>query len=223
MEDNLKYLFETHAHTSEISPCSQVCASDVIIDYHKKGYDGVIITDHVGNWSFDMLTGTWKDKIDLMVKAYKSAKKMGDRLGVKVLFGMEAALSNPYRDYLVYGFDYDFLYQYENIHEMNLEKFYRLAQENDFILIAAHPLRYDRNSMDARYLDGVEIYNGNPRKNNNNDKALKWANKNNMIKLAGSDYHQHGDISAGVYLPLVPDTIKEFVEIIKSGNYELIP
>lgn len=222
MKKNMKYKFETHAHTSEISPCAQVKAKQVVQTYHENGYDGIVLTDHVGNWSFDVMNGSWQDKIDNLARVYDEAKNTGQKLGIKVFFGIELALADPYRDHLVYGIDFDFLYKHEYIYEMNNKDFYKLAVENNFLLIAAHPFRYMQNTMDARYLHGVEVYNGNMRQKNNNDKALKWAKKNNMIELSGSDYHEVGDISAGIYLPSLPNTMLEFIDALRNNNHELV-
>lgn len=218
----MKYKFETHAHTSEISPCANVKASDMVRRYYEHGYAGIVITDHVGGWSFDVMSGSWKDKVDKLIRTYDIAKNTGEKLGISVLFGIELALANPYRDHLVYGIDYDLLYKYEYMYTMGVQDFYKIADDNNFLLIAAHPCRYEKNTMDARYLHGVEVYNGNIRQVNNNEKALKWAKKHEIMQLSGSDYHELGDISAGIYLPSVPKTIYEFTAILRSGKYSLI-
>lgn len=217
----MKYKFETHSHTSEISPCAHVNASDVVKTYHDSGYSGVVITDHVGGWSFDAMHGSWKDKIDTLNKTYDIAKNTGEKLGMSVLFGIELALADPYRDYLVYGIDFEFLYENEYLYYMNNKEFFEIAQENNYLLFAAHPYRYAHSTMDSRYLHGVEVYNGNIRHENNNEKALAWAEKHSKIQLAGSDYHEHGDISAGIYLPTVPNTMPEFIDMLKNNKHTL--
>lgn len=219
----MKYLFETHAHTSQVSPCSLVEASDVVKEYSDKGYAGIIITDHVGKWSFERLKCPWEKKIDLLIGAYEIAKKTGDELGIKVLFGIEICLGINHRDYLAYGVDYDFLYKHKDVYKMELEDFFPLAQENDILLLGAHPFRYQNHTPNASLMHGVEVFNGNPRHNSNNNKAKKWAESNDLIQLSGSDFHEYGDVSAGVMLPSIPETTKEFVELIRSGDYELVP
>ena len=217
----MKYKFETHAHTSEISPCAQVKACDVIKEYHDNGYSGIVITDHVGGWSFDVMSGSWKDKIDKLIKTYDIAQNTGQKLGIRVLFGIELALGEPFRDYLVYGIDYEFLYESEYLYCMNNKEFFKIAQENNYLLFAAHPFRYPKNTMDSRYLHGVEVYNGNKRHNSHNEDALAWAKKHNKIQISGSDFHEYGDITAGIYLPSVPNTISEFTDMLKKDSHTI--
>ncbi|MCK5129593.1 MAG: hypothetical protein KAQ68_07065 [Clostridiales bacterium] len=217
----MKYLYETHAHTAEASPCACVCAEDMIEAYHRKGYHGVIITDHVGEWGLGHVRGSWSDKVDQLVLAYEKAREAGDLLGVAVLFAMEIALNCPYRDYLVYGFKPSTLYQYENIQSLHIDELYNVTQHENALLFAAHPFRGMRKMPDSCYLDGVEVYNGNPRQVNNNEMARQWAAENDLLRLSGSDYHHKGDISGGVNLPSCPETIADFVKIIKNKNYTL--
>lgn len=217
----MTYLFETHAHTAEISPCSNVAAKDLIAEYKDHGYAGVIITDHVGDWGFSGIRGTWKDKISALMAAFQKAKDAGDKAGVKVLFGMEIALNHPYQDYLVYGPGPDFLYDNPDIQELSLKELSTKVREYGGVIFAAHPFRGAGIKEDPVYLNGAEVFNGNPRNNSHNSKAERWAKENNLFELAGSDFHEHGDISAGVELSRMPADIKEFVEIIKDGSYKL--
>jgi len=216
----MKYKYETHAHTSEISPCAFTNASNVVKEYYNEGYDGIILTDHVGGWSFDVMSGNWIDKVNNLKEVFFIAKNTGEKLGINVLFGIELALGYPYRDYLVYGVDFEFLHKHENLYNMNNQDFYNIANENNFLLIAAHPYRYSESTLDERYLHGVEVFNGNIRHNNNNKNALKWAQQHSMLQLSGSDYHEVGDITSGIYLPSNPKTITEFVDILKRNEHK---
>lgn len=217
----MKYLFETHAHTAESSPCSSVAAKDLVRTYKQNGYAGIIITDHVGDWGFCEVVGTWRDKADMVIRSYEKAKNAGEKEGLKIFFGMEIALNHPYRDFLVYGADYDLLYKHEEIQELDLSELYALTQAEGALLIAAHPFRGLRKLPDPKYLDGAEVMNSNPRNTNHNDMALEWAEKNNLIQTAGSDFHEFEDILSGMWLNRCPEDIKDFVEILKKGEYEL--
>ncbi len=217
----MTYLFETHAHTSEISPCANVSAEDLITEYKNHKYAGVMITDHVGGWGFSSISGTWEDKVAALTAAFQKAKDAGDKAGIKVLFGMEISLNHPYQDYLVYGPGPDFLYDNPNIQELSLKELSRKVEQRGGIIFAAHPFRGDGIKEDPAYLFGAEVYNGNPRNNSHNSKAERWAKENNLHEFAGSDFHEHGDISAGIELSRMPADIKDFVEIIKNGDYQL--
>jgi predicted metal-dependent phosphoesterase TrpH len=217
----MRYLFETHAHTAESSPCSNVAAGDLVKAYKDNGYSGIIITDHVGDWGFSEMRGTWKDKAGMVIRAYEKAKDAGEKEGLKILFGLEIALNHPYRDFLIYGVGYDFLYKNENIQDIALCELYKLVHAEDALLIAAHPFRGLREMPDPKHLDGAEVVNSNPRNTNHNEKALEWAEQHNMIRTAGSDFHEYEDILSGMWLNRCPEDIKGFVKILKSGEYEL--
>lgn len=137
--------------------------------------------------------------------------------------GMEIALNLPYRDYLVYGLSIETLKKHKEIQDISIEELYSITKSEDALLFAAHPFRGDGVMPSPKYLDGIEVFNGNPRNYSNNDKALKWAQKNNMIQISGSDFHEYEDISAGIYLPSCPDTIENLIKILRSGDYELTP
>ena len=64
---------------------------------------------------FSASHGSWDDNIDMLYRAYETARDAGEKIGFKVLFGMEIALNNPYRDYLVYGPDPEFLKAHNKI------------------------------------------------------------------------------------------------------------
>ena len=221
MEQKKKYLYETHTHTAEASPCALVYAKDAICEYKERGYDGVIITDHVGSWGFSSIIGTWSQKVDNFIRAYENAKEEGDKQGVNVLFGAEIALSPPYRDYLVYGLKPDFFYKHENLHYLHLYELSELVHSEGAMIFAAHPFRGNSGPPEAEFLDGAEAFNGNPRHESRNHKAKKWAEKNGLIKISGSDYHEYGDMCSGILLNRNPKDMSELIEIIKSGEYEL--
>ena len=217
----MKYLFETHAHTSESSPCSNVKASALVKQYKDSGYSGAVITDHIGDWGFSASYGTWDDNIDMLYRAYEKARDAGEKIGFKVLFGMEIALNNPYRDYLVYGPDTDFLKEYKNIQNLSQKELYHLVDSLGGLLIVAHPFRGMGVLPDPKYLHGAEVYNSNPRNQSHNEKAMPWALNNRLIMTAGSDYHETEDVSSGIWTDTLPDDISDLITILKSGKYKL--
>ncbi len=75
-----------------------------------------------------------------------------------------------------------------------------------------------------KYLDGVEVYNGNPRHDSRNHHALNFAKQYpQLIETSGSDYHQLGDLaSGGMIFPRKLRTEKELREALLAREYELI-
>ena len=43
------YSYEIHCHTAETSRCGKSAAADMVAAYHRKGFAGVVITDHFVN------------------------------------------------------------------------------------------------------------------------------------------------------------------------------
>lgn len=99
------YLFETHFHTKETSPCAQVPAAESVPAYRDKGYSGIVVTDHYRTDVFDRMPEgwTWEQKVAAWKRGYDEAKRAGDDCGVTVLLGMEIAFADSPNDYLVYG------------------------------------------------------------------------------------------------------------------------
>ena len=72
-------------------------------------------------------------------------------------------------------------------------------------------------------LFGIEVHNGNPRHDSRNDIAHAWADKFNMHKISGSDFHQTEDVGrGGLILNRTANNNKEFIDILRSDDYTLI-
>jgi hypothetical protein len=56
-----------------------------------------------------------------------------------------------------------------------------------------------------------------------NDIAEAWANKFSLIKTSGTDFH-YADVpaNAGILTENEITTMDELVDVLKSGNYELV-
>ena len=48
---------ELHAHTSEVSPCANVPAAEMVADYARAGYGAVVVTDHFNNYVLESYPG----------------------------------------------------------------------------------------------------------------------------------------------------------------------
>ncbi len=145
----------------------------------------------------------------------------GNRL--TVILGMELTFYENDNDYLVYGMTEDFIRQYPNMMELGLERFCALAHENGMVIFQAHPFRNRMTVMPPGLLDGVEVYNGNPRHDSRNDIARMWAEKYEKKMSSGSDYHQSEDLARGgiaVKEPLFDAA--DIVRVLMNGEAELI-
>jgi hypothetical protein len=76
---------------------------------------------------------------------------------------------------------------------------------------------------DIKLLDGLEVYNGNPRHNSQNDKAFAYAKKHELKMISGSDFHEYEDLAlGGIVSEKLPVNIIELCDLLKNGNYNLI-
>lgn len=221
-----KYLYEMHFHTKNTSNCANVKAEIAVEEYIKAGYNGIIVTDHLSPSTF-MKYGRellpWKKKVDFFLRGYKSALKTANGR-IPVLLGMELRFrtSEGENDYLVYGITEEFLYNNPNLLELNSRKFYELAQANNLLVFQAHPFRIGMKVTNPKYLDGVEIFNGNPRHNSSNDIAEMWAKKYDLLVTSGSDYHEIEDLgSGGIWFNKEITDNKTLVEELLKKDYEI--
>lgn len=221
-----KYLYEMHLHTKDTSNCANVKASVAVEEYIKAGYDGIVVTDHLSPSTY-MKYGRellpWKKKVDFFLRGYKSAKKAANGR-IPVLLGMELRYrtSEGDNDYLVYGITEDFLYNTPELLNLNSKKFYELTQKNGFLVFQAHPFRVGMKVTNPKFLDGIEIFNGNPRHNSSNDIAEMWAKKYGLMVTSGSDYHEIEDLgTGGIYFNKDIKDNKTLVEELLKKDYEL--
>lgn len=219
----MKYVYEAHFHTSDVSTCANVSAAEAVELYKNAGYSGVVVTDHFSFECFEKKYPgeTWKDKIDYFLKGYRNAKKHANK-DFAVILGMEIRFPENENDYLVYGLDEQFLYEHEEIITMTAKQFKKLAEKNRLTFIQAHPFRIDSNITNPRYIDGIEVYNGNRRHDSSNNIAQLWAKKHGFITTVGSDFHEYEDLArCGMVFDCFVKDSKEFRRELLKGTFEL--
>ena len=194
-------IFDTHVHTKEVSTCGQVSGARMAEIYKAAGYDGIVITDHLTPDYFrhDSKTMTWEQFAENHMSGYHAAKKKGDEIGLKVLYGCELRFEGSVNDYLVYG------------------------MPNSFI--AEHPEIYDMKIIDPSWIHGMEVFNGKPEEDpmRRNAFANLWADTYGLQKLSGSDCHMPEQVArAGICLFNDVETIEDFVREIKDRNYIML-
>lgn len=212
--ESRKYLVETHAHTSEVSECSELPARELVRLHKEAGYDAVVITDHYLHGA----TSSDKQRRRFM-RGYELAKEAGDELGIVVLPGMELRFNDGgWDDFLVYLPD-PFLYlELKGLTSMRPASFHRLAKDHGLLVYQAHPYRsYLNGPAPADTLDGIEVHNGNPDQRNNNHKALEFAQAHGLREISGSDVHtSYGLCRGGIYVPKEALTPVGFVAYLRK-------
>ena len=218
------YKYDMHVHTAETSHCGKVNAKVLIHMYKNAGYTGVVITDHFHKFFFqDYQKYTWEERMNYYLKGYRNALKEGKLNEVDVFLGMEIRFLDSPNDYLVYGVTEDFLLNNQNLHKHNLKSFKELIKKYNMLIYQAHPFRPEQNPDTPHLLDGIEVYNGNPRHNSRNDMAYDFALEHNLKMISGSDFHQPEDLAKGgiIFCEKINNN-NHLIEILKKDTIQLI-
>lgn len=219
--------FELHAHTSQSSHCGRVPAAEGVAAYKRAGYSGVVITDHFEPTNVECFPGTPIERAKTWLGGYEASKAAGDLLGIAVLFGLEARLPDYTgdNDYLIFGVEPSFVLENPELYRLDLPGLHELCKAHGALLIQAHPNRLACCSpADTRYLDGLEVFNGNPRQDNHNDLTRAMANAEpRLIRTSGSDFHRPEDLArGGIDTGRSIRTSKDIAECLRSGDYTII-
>jgi len=214
------FKYDTHVHTSEVSYCAKVSAKETVKMHKDSGYHGIVITDHYYDSYFIGLGDlTWNEKIDCYLEGYNIALNEGKKLGLKVILGMEIRFLENANDYLVYGIDEKYLRNHKELYKLSLKEFRELTIGENILIFQAHPFRPKMITAPVELLDGIEVYNGNPRHNSNNDLAYEYALKNRLRMLSGSDFHRsEGLATGGIIVSESIDNSHELSDIIRNNK-----
>lgn len=216
------YQFEIHCHTAESSVCGRVKAERLVELYVRAGYDGVVITDHLSPDNPRRLLEaegvplTFENLVKRQRQGYDIARAAaGDRL--IVLHAMELRFNRDPNDYLVYGITEELLLDHPDVLDWGIQKFSHFAKEHGLLVIQAHPFRNNMRVIDPKWVDMIEVHNGHPRHQSRNELAQLWAKMHGVPGSSGSDFHEEGDEArGGVLLPRRPETIQEFLEMMRE-------
>ena len=210
--------FELHCHTLGGSCCAQCSAEKMIEDYAAKGFNGVVVTNHYGSWALSdgeyANKRTDKEKVDFFFSLVDHAKAEGEKRGMEIYFGIEVRISSTMTEYMLLGFDREFLYNNPRLYELTQKELFELCNKNGILIYQSHPYRMNVKAGDPRFLHGAEAFNGHFHHFNNNAVADDFCTKNNLIKLCGTDYHEFNQpISC---YALVPDYVKDEKSLVKA-------
>lgn len=214
---------EMHTHTSQSSPCAAIAAEQTPALYSAAGYDAIVITDHYSKWVWDQSgAATPEEYTDYFLAGYYAAKQAAPP-SFPVLLGAEVNLLESPNDYLLYGATEEFFHRNLRLHELSLPALYDLCHANGILLFQAHPYRTYCTPADARFLDGAEYYNGNPRHNNQNELAARWVEEHGLIPSSGSDFHEQEDLAkGGIEVSEDIRDIGSLCRVLTTGDYTLL-
>ena len=114
-------LIDMHAHTSGISECCLGDAETILKVAKENGIDGIVLTNHyqrsyVRNGDVDELAKRY-------TKEYRMTKRLGDEIGVTVIYGMEVTMHRHDDSHLlVYGLPESFTEEFPEVYDMTQEE-----------------------------------------------------------------------------------------------------
>ena len=221
----MKFKYDLHVHTKEISPCGRLSVEEIIDKYIEKGYSGLVLTDHFRKGYFRKCEREeWKEKTREYFYSYDRAIEYCKDKDFYIGLGMEISFNNDTNDFLVFGFEKEDFLENEWMIEMGLKDFYNKFKDNA-VIIQAHPHRQKGSTLEnINYLHGLEINNQNPRHNNNNDLTKAVYEENPwLIATGGSDVHQEEDLcTTGIYTNEKITSDKDLVKILRNKEFKII-
>ena len=220
------YKIETHLHTVHSSRCGHLDAETLVRRYLEKGYHGIIVTDHFNRYNCDWRGadyGRSEHAAELFLESYRRLLEAAAPYGMKIYKGAEIRFDGSDNDYLLIGYPDRLLYDADRIFRDGLAAFSRRCRQTNALLIQAHPYRCACTPADPRYLDGVEVLNQNHDWDNQNPRALAFAQANGLLQTSGSDCHTPDQIgNGGIIADILPEDDNALLALLRSGKYTLI-
>ena len=219
----MKYLFETHCHTSESSGCASETAESAVKFYAEKGYAGLVITDHLG---IGGKKDDWVAHCKNQQVGYLNGKAVSAKYGMTVLYAAEITVGPHWgNDFLVFGLEPQWYWEHPELDDMSLNDVLKTVREAGAFVSHAHPFReanYIRSIvLLPRLVDGVEL-NAN-RDDFVNERAEEYARAYGLPLTAGSDNHVAHRQSRlfGVYFDELPTDEKQLAKLLFEQKYTL--
>lgn len=210
---------ELHAHTSPVSPCSEISPCEMIETYKKLGYSAITVTNHFMYQENEKK----EDYVNFFLEDFEKTRKIGQENGVAVYLGAEIRFTENCNDYLVYGVDKNLLLEIYDFLPEGIENFRKKYMLPQSVFIQAHPMRNGMEQVSPSLLDGIEVYNTHPHHNSRIGLASLYAeNQNNMIITAGSDFHHrnlHHEGLAAIRSTFIPKDSFALAKLLKSGDF----
>ena len=223
------YKYEMHLHSSRCSACAISTAAEQVERLYEAGYAGAVFTNHFyrGNSAVDRNIG-WENFVGVYRDDYLEAKKLGESLGLDILFGVEHGYSAG-KEVLIYGLEPEHFINEPDFKDYDLARISQFVRKNGGFIACAHPFRQavyipePDVTPDPFLIDGVESYNRGNADNEWNIKAARFAQENNLVTISGGDCHLKEQIGfAGIAAKERITDSKKLVKILKARQHRLI-
>ena len=153
------YKFELHAHSNPASGCSDLPPAELVERCKNAGASGLVLTNHAIWWMQEQPKEQWCAQY---LKDYRDTKEAGEKLGLTVILGFEIHFMDSDNDYLVFGFEEDFISTVYDWMDKTAKEFYDTFHNEDMLMIQAHPNRNNMTEMGRDCVDGYEVFNLHP-------------------------------------------------------------
>jgi len=170
-----------------------------------KKLDGIAITDHNS------------------IKAWKELNALGRKAGIKVIRGEEVKVFEEKK----FVGELIGLFLQEKIKSRNYLGAIEEIRAQGGIVVVPHPFDVFRNNfkrleetVKAKKVDAIEALNSRCYFNSFNEKAEKFAEKNSLPKIAGSDAHFPEEIGAA-FTEVKADSIEDTRRLIMKGHTKI--
>ena len=225
----MKFKTELHLHSAPVSACGKSYPEEIVQVYLEHGYDTIVLTNHFSRFTFknkrigDLSALPWQEKVDYYMKGYHELKEAAEGK-INIIFGCELRSNIDENDYLIYGLDEKFLRENEDLYDLPTPEVSARIRAAGFLFLQAHPFRDNMMMVNPQYLDGIEIFNGNPSQDSRNDIARIWADRFGLIGTSGSDYHRtvEGAFAGGILTDEPITSNEQLLTILRSGEFEMI-
>ena len=222
----MKFKYETHCHTSEVSKCSRISGTAITEFYKSKGYTGIVITDHFNDSTTTPPHYKWKDKVDHFFTGFNAALEAGKKLDLDVFFSLE--YNDMGNHFLFYGIGRDFLLENPDLLTIGMTKVLQRVRDAGGFIIHAHPFVEvfwcDSIRLVPRLVDAVEVERGHttPEELDMARRAMWYADEYKLLKTGSSDRHSSDAKNlTGIALEHRATDIMDLVAQIKAGKYEI--
>lgn len=184
---------EMHTHCKPASACAHHQPEEFPKMLKDAGIDGCVLVNHCYPTHLKNLSDDLNEQARLYVDVFERAKKAGEEIDFKVFFGCELKLINEPNtpEFLLYGLSIEDFLESFTLYNENQKTVFDYCNEKDILMIQAHPFRSEQGHKpaDARYMHGIEVYNPHPLFDPKVEQSLRFAEENNLLKTAGSDFH----------------------------------
>lgn len=200
----MSYRYELHCHSAEGSACSDFPAREMVRFYKAHGYDGMVLTDHFTGNSAIPDWMTWEERVERFYAIYQDARDEGEKIGLKVFFGMEYTLlkeadrlrSGTGNDFLLLGLTKEWLLAHREVFTPDTRRLFDAVHAAGGFIVHAHPFLeaswIDHIRLFPRHVDAVEIINSGDT-TRWNALAKQYAEHYDLPITGGSDLHHARD------------------------------